>query len=64
MKLGIYAECGVPEYWIVNLKDRRIEVFTEPEGLGYRTVRHAEMGDAVSPISFPDITVRVADVIK
>jgi Uma2 family endonuclease len=26
----IYAEAGIPEYWVVNLVDRQVEVFTDP----------------------------------
>jgi Uma2 family endonuclease len=29
-----YAEAGVPEYWIVNLIDRIVEVYTQPSGPG------------------------------
>lgn len=29
-KLSLYAFAGVPEYWILNLVDRRIEVHHEP----------------------------------
>jgi Uma2 family endonuclease len=32
VKLKIYATGWVPAYWIVNLVDRRIEVYTEPRG--------------------------------
>lgn len=32
LKARIYAAAGVPVYWIVNLTDRRVEVFTEPSG--------------------------------
>jgi Uma2 family endonuclease len=31
-KRRVYARAGVPEYWIVNLVDRRIEVYTQPSG--------------------------------
>jgi Uma2 family endonuclease len=31
-KTRIYARGGIPCYWIVNLVDRRIEVFTQPSG--------------------------------
>jgi Uma2 family endonuclease len=31
-KTRIYARAGVPIYWIVNLVDRRIEVYTQPSG--------------------------------
>jgi Uma2 family endonuclease len=32
IKLEIYASGGIPVYWIVNLIDRRVEVYTEPRG--------------------------------
>ena len=28
----IYAAGGVPVYWIVNLIDRQVEVYTDPSG--------------------------------
>jgi Uma2 family endonuclease len=31
-KKWIYAEAGIPIYWIVNLIDRQIEVYTQPSG--------------------------------
>ena len=30
-KQSIYARAGIPEYWIVNLIDRQLEIFTEPD---------------------------------
>jgi Uma2 family endonuclease len=30
-KAAIYARAGVPCYWIVNLRDRRVEAFGEPD---------------------------------
>lgn len=32
LKKRIDARAGIPTYWIVNLVDRRIEVYTEPSG--------------------------------
>lgn len=31
-KARIYANAGIPIYWIVNLVDRRIEVYSQPSG--------------------------------
>jgi Uma2 family endonuclease len=31
-KFRIYAAAKIPEYWIVNLVQRRVEVYTEPRG--------------------------------
>ena len=33
-KQRLYAQAGIPEYWIVNLVDRRLEVYREPSGPG------------------------------
>jgi Uma2 family endonuclease len=32
-KKRIYARAGVPVYWIVNLIDRQVEIYTQPSGL-------------------------------
>jgi len=34
-KLRAYAQGRIPSYWIVNLVDRRLEVYTKPQDLGY-----------------------------
>jgi len=33
-KKSIYAKAGIAVYWIVNLIDRRIEIYSEPSGVG------------------------------
>ena len=35
-KLKAYASAGVPEYWIVNVAERQVEVYTLPEEDYYR----------------------------
>ncbi len=35
-KLQAYARARIPTYWIVNLIDRRVEVYTDPNETGYR----------------------------
>jgi Uma2 family endonuclease len=31
-KMALYAQAGIAVYWVVNLIDRQIEVYTEPTG--------------------------------
>jgi Uma2 family endonuclease len=38
-KLLAYARAGIPTYWIVNLVDGRIELYTDPSSDGYKTRR-------------------------
>ena len=33
-KARIYAQAGIPTYWIVNLVNRQVEVYTQPSGAG------------------------------
>ena len=35
VKTPLYAQAGIPEYWIVNLNDRQIEIFRQPSGKDY-----------------------------
>ena len=32
---NVYARAGIPVYWIVNLVDRQVEVYTDPGPAGY-----------------------------
>jgi len=59
-KARIYARDKVPVYWIVNLVDRRVEVYTDPNGPGddprYHTLRVFPAGAAV-PVELDGATV-------
>ena len=66
-KKETYAAAGIPVYWIVNLVDRRIEVYSSPKSgkhPDYRDVSHYRpgqvvaatmMGIAIEPIAVNDI---------
>ncbi len=62
-KKKLYAGCKIPEYWILNLKDRCLEVYRKPVKESYRIqeVFHAE--DTVSPLFNPEASVAVADLL-
>lgn len=63
VKLPYYAEIGVPEVWIANLQDDRVEAHTEPTPQGYRATRIYQPGDTISPTAFPDLKIAVNDII-
>lgn len=62
-KAALYAAEGIPEYWIVNLPARRLEVHRSPVNGVYlsRTI-HLE-SDSVSPLAAPHALLRVADLL-
>ncbi len=68
-KTRIYARAKVPVYWIVNIPDRRIEVYADPTGPTeepkYQTRTEYPVGTAV-PVILDGTqvgTIAVADVI-
>ena len=61
-KLRLYAEVGVPEYWVVDAAAERIEVHRTPTAVCYRDVQVFEGVAALSPQAFPDVTLSLADV--
>jgi Uma2 family endonuclease len=62
-KARAYAASGIPEYWIVNLVDRRIEVLTDPvpKARNYRQQRYALVSDTLLLPNGSSITV--ADIL-
>ncbi len=62
-KLPRYARAGVPEVWINNRGNRRIEAYTEPAGDEYTTVRYAGPGESIAPQAFPDTALQVDRII-
>jgi Uma2 family endonuclease len=64
-KSRIYAAAAVPEYWIVNLRDRVLEVLTAPvpSDRVYAAARRLGRGESVTLRALPDVTVTVSDLI-
>ncbi len=65
-----YATVGVPEYWVIDLVNRRLLIFREPvplpEGLGataYRSHVTLNPDDTAAPLLAPTAAVRVADLL-
>ena len=63
-KLRLYAEQGVPEYWVVDVVARRIEVYREPAADTFASKRVFERGECIQLLRFPAVTVRVSDVFE
>jgi Uma2 family endonuclease len=63
IKAQLYAECGVPEYWIVNVRDRIVEVHTEIARGAYTRVVPFKPGQRVPIGAFPDVLVGVDDIL-
>ncbi len=63
VKADLYAEARIPEYWIVDLDNDAIEVFTNPDGKRYRELRVLSRTDRIRLAEFPDVEIAIADVL-
>jgi Uma2 family endonuclease len=63
-KLRLYASCAIPEYWVVNLPERCIEVYTRPTPGAYGGVERYERGQSIRLVAFPDVAFAVSDILK
>ena len=50
VKVPLYAEHRIPEVWLVDLQQRRVEVYRQPENSAYREVRHHRTGQIASSL--------------
>jgi Uma2 family endonuclease len=63
IKTGIYADAGVPEYWIVDVEGGVVEVYTDPADGAYRAqTRHAR-GAIHRPIEVPGVEIAAATIL-
>jgi Uma2 family endonuclease len=62
-KAVLYARAGIAEYWIVNLRDRIVEVRRGPTPVGYSSLVAMRPEDELKALSAPAATVRVIDLL-
>jgi Uma2 family endonuclease len=63
VKLALYASAGIPEFWIVNLEVREVELYRSPTGDTYASVERKRPGDAVTIAALPGVTIPVSQIL-
>jgi Uma2 family endonuclease len=69
-KGSLYARARIADYWIVNIPDRRLEVYRDPvpdatASFGWRYGRVVTLGadERVSPLALSEAAITVADLL-
>ncbi len=62
-KLEAYAAASIVEYWVVDVRNERIEIYRDPRGTEYASYRLALRGDSVSFAAFPDVVFAVDELL-
>lgn len=62
-KRDLYARFAIPEYWVVNLVQRRVEVYRDPTDGIYRDITSVEPPLSLTPLCALGATLRIADML-
>jgi Uma2 family endonuclease len=63
VKAALYAAAGIPEYWIVDIAGRALELYREPHGETYAQVARKDERETVSLLAFPDVRLAVREIL-
>lgn len=62
-KLPLYASAGIPEAFLVDLNGQTIERRSDPANGRYRSVRIAGLGESIESTVFPELILKVNDIL-
>ncbi len=58
IKKEIYADAGIPEYWVMNLPESVLVVFRDLTTSGYQSETKFNSG-TIAPLAFPDLAIDI-----
>jgi Uma2 family endonuclease len=62
VKRSVYAEAGIPEYWVIDCAAETVEVHRGPSAEGYRDVRLVTGAAELAPQAFPDVALSTTEI--
>ncbi len=62
-KRSLYARAGIPEYWILDVAENRLEVYRSAGESGYESRLLLSAGDSLSPLASPDSSIAISDLL-
>jgi Uma2 family endonuclease len=63
IKKNLYAGAGIIEFWLVNLRDNTVEVFSSPKNGNYRLTRILESGETIEAAAVENLTMPIDDIL-
>ncbi len=62
-KQKIYGEAGILEYWVLDVKARKIIIFRQPNPTGY-TIRQEFNQGKIASLAFPEVEIPIDKVFS
>lgn len=62
IKIPLYARHGIPEVWLIDVQNERVEIYRQPSLEGYRLTLRPAKDESVLPVQLPEISIRIAKI--
>ena len=63
VKLPLYAQAGLPEVWLIDLQESRIEVYARPQGGAYQQRIEVIADATLTSLTIPQLALAAADLL-
>jgi Uma2 family endonuclease len=64
VKARLYAEMGVPEYWVADLSSDCVFCYSDPHEKAYRLVRQFQKEEFIAPELLPECRIPVSSLLS
>ncbi len=64
VKATAYAKSGIADYWVLDVRDRKLHVFRSPNAEGYQSEWVLAEAMTIAPLAFPDCVVSVGEMLQ
>ncbi len=61
-KAMLYAQAGIPEYWILDVNNKLVIQHTQPSETGYQLIQQLTAGKTVASPTLPDLSLGVDQI--
>ncbi len=62
-KILLYAQAGILELWLINVKREIIEIYTQPDKGNYRNIQIYQHGEFVRSTILPSLQIAVGEIL-
>ncbi len=63
VKMPLYARANIPEAWLVNLPDSRVEIYSDPSNGAYQNIKHVGRDEVAQSVSISNLSIGVAQLV-
>ncbi|WP_431708614.1 Uma2 family endonuclease [Geminocystis sp. CENA526] len=64
IKRQLYASGNIPEYWVLDVKQRQLYIYRQANNGDYETTMILNDEGSIEPLNFPDVKINVSEMLR